>query len=134
TLLVISTWSYTQVRLTATSASPDFIAAIFILIIIYLLLEKELKHLDSSNWLLVAFLSLVAVTIKLSVAPILLVAIVPALLGLMKRTIKLFFTILFISIIVLSPFIARNIITTGYIVFPSTDIDVANVDWKYDPE
>ena len=31
-LLVISTWSYTQVRLTATSASPDFIATLFILI------------------------------------------------------------------------------------------------------
>ena len=75
-----------------------------------------------------------AVTIKLSVAPILLVAIVPALLALVKRKIKLFFTILFISIVTFSPFIARNIITTGYIVFPSTSIDVANVDWKYDPE
>ncbi len=133
-LLVISIWSYTQVRLTATSASPDFIATLFILIIIYILLEKNLRHLDASTWLLVAFLSLVAVTIKLSVAPILLVAIVPALLGLVKRKIKLFFTILFISIVTLSPFIARNIISTGYIVFPSTFIDVANVDWKYDRE
>ncbi len=133
-LLVISIWSYTQVRLTATSASPDFIATLFILIIIYILLEKNLRHLDASTWLLVAFLSLVAVTIKLSVAPILLVAIVPALLGLVKRKIKLFVTILFISIVTLSPFIARNIISTGYIVFPSTFIDVANVDWKYDRE
>ncbi len=133
-LLVISIWSYTQVRLTATSASPDFIATLFILIIIYILLEKNLRHLDASTWLLVTFLSLVAVTIKLSVAPILLVAIVPALLGLVKRKIKLFVTILFISIVTLSPFIARNIISTGYIVFPSTFIDVANVDWKYDPE
>ncbi len=134
TLLVISIWSYTQVRLTATSANPDFIATLFILIIIYLLLEKDLKHLDASTWLLVAFLSLVAFTIKLSVVPILLVAIVPALLGLVKRKIKLFVTILFISIVTLSSFIARNIITSGYIVFPSTSIDVANVDWKYDPE
>ena len=133
-LLVISIWSYTQVRLTATSASPDFIATLFILIIIYLLLEKDLKHPGASTWLLVTFLSLVAVTIKLSVAPILLVAVVPALLGLVKRKIKLFFTILFISIVTFSPFIARNIIATGYIVFPSTSIDVANVDWKYDPE
>ncbi len=133
-LLLISIWSYTQVRLTATSASPDFIATLFILIIIYLLLEKDQKHLDTSTWLLVSFLSLVAVTIKLSVAPILLVAIVPALLSLVKRKIKLFFTILFISIVTLSPFIARNIIATGYIVFPSTSIDIADVDWKYDPE
>jgi len=131
-LLVISIWSYTQVRLTATSASPDFIATLFILIIIYLLLEKNLKHLDASTWLLVAFLSLLAVTIKLSVAPVLLIAAVPALLGLVKRKIKLFFTILFISVVTLSPFIARNIIGTGYIVFPLTSIDVADADWKYD--
>ncbi len=132
-LLVISIWSYTQVRLTATSASPDFIATLFILTTIYLLLEKDLKHLDASNWLLVTFLSLVAVTIKLSVAPILLVAVVPAFFGLLKRKIKLFFAILFIAIVTLSPFIARNIIATGYIIFPSTSIDVVNVDWKYDP-
>ncbi len=133
-LLVISIWSYTQIRLTATSASPDFIATLFILLIIYLLLEKDLKDPGASTWLLVAFLSLVAVTIKLSVAPILLVGIVPAFLGLVKRKIKLSVTILFISIITFSPFIARNIIATGYIVFPSTSIDVTNVDWKYDPE
>jgi len=133
-LLVISIWSYTQVRLTATSANPDFIATLFILVIIYLLLEKDLTHLDASTWLLVAFLSLVALTIKLSVVPILLVAAVPALLGLAKGKIKVFFSIIFISVVTLSPFIARNIITTGYIVFPLTSIDVANVDWKYDPE
>jgi len=133
-LLVISIWSYTQVRLTAASASPDFIATLFTWVTIYLLLEKDLKVPDASTWLLVSFLALVAVTIKLSVAPILLVAVVPALLGLVKRKIKLFFTILLISVVTLIPFIARNIITTGYIVFPSTSIDVANVDWKYDPE
>jgi hypothetical protein len=132
-LLVISIWSYTQVRLTATSASPDFIAALFILVTIYLLLEKDLKLPDASTWLLVSFLALVAVTIKLSVAPILLVAAVPAFLGLAKRKIKLFFTIFFIAVVTLCPFIARNIIASGYIVFPLTFIEVPNVDWKYDP-
>ena len=132
-LLFISMWSYTQVRLTATSASPDFIATLFILAIIYLLLEKNLKDLAASEWLLITFLSLVAVTIKLSVVPVLLIAAVPALLGLVKRNIKLFFTILFISAITFSPFIARNIITSGYVVFPSASIDVVKVDWKYSP-
>ena len=133
-LFFITMWSYTQVRLTATSASPDFIATLFIWVITYLLLEKNLKHLAATDWLLVAFLSLVAVTIKLSVAPILLIAAVPALLGLVKRKIKLFFTILIISTVTLFPFIARNIVTSGYVVFPSTLIDVAKVDWKYSPQ
>ena len=132
-LLLISIWSYTQVRLTATSPSPDFIATIFTLVIIYLLLEKDIKLTDGSTWLLVSFLALVAVTIKLSVAPILFVAVVPAFIGLAKRKIKLFFTIFFLAVLTLSPFIARNIITSGYIVFPLTSIDVVNVDWKNDP-
>ena len=132
-LLIISIWSYTQVRLTATSPSPDFIATLFILLIIYILFEKDLKFPDPSTWLLVSFLALVAVTIKLSVAPILLVVAVPAFIGLVKRKIKLFFTIFFLAVLTLSPFIARNIITSGYIVFPLTSIDVINVDWKNDP-
>ena len=132
-LLFISMWSYTQIRLTATSASPDFIATLFILSILYLFLEKKLKHLAASEWLLVAFLSIVAVTIKLSVAPLLLIAAVPALLGIVKRKTKLFFTILFISLMTFSPFVARNIITSGYVIFPSTSIDVVNADWKFSP-
>ncbi len=134
TLLLISMWSYTQVRLTATSASPDFIATLFILAIVYLVVEKNQKHLAASEWLLVSFLSLTAVTIKLAVGPVLLIAVVAALLFLIKRKIKLFFTIVILSIITLSPFIIRNIITSGYVVFPSTLIDVVNVDWKYSQE
>jgi len=133
-LLMLSMWSYTQVRLTATSASPDFIATLFILAVIYLLIEKNQKHLTASHWLLVTFLSLVAVTIKLSVAPILLIAVVSALLSLFSKKIKMFFAVLAMSAITFTPFIARNIITSGYVVFPSTFIDVANVDWKYSNE
>ena len=133
-LFFISMWSYTQIRLTATSASPDFITTLFIWAIIYLLLEKNQKHLAATDWLLVAFLSLVAVTIKLSVAPILLIATIPAFLGLVKGKIKLFLSILIISAITLSPFIVRNIITSGYVIFPSTLIDASKVDWKYSPQ
>jgi hypothetical protein len=133
-LLMQSMWSYTQVRLTATSASPDFIATLFILAVIYLLIVKDQKHLTASHWLLVTCLSLVAVTIKLSVAPILLIAVVPALLSLFSRKIKVFFAVLAMSAITFTPFIARNIITSGYVVFPSTFIDATNVDWKYGNE
>jgi hypothetical protein len=133
-LLTLSFWSYTQIRLTATSASPDFIATIFVLAIIYLLIEKSSNHLPVSDWLLVALLSIVAVTIKLSVAPILIIAFVASILFLIKKRSRVFFIVLFIAILSLSGFIARNIITSGYVVFPSTAIDIANVDWKYSKE
>lgn len=132
-LLVLSVWSYTQVRLTATSASADFIATIFIWTILYLLLEKldASKKTNTNEWFLVAFLGVVAVTIKLSAAPLLLITGTATIIFLKRRKIKLLFALLIISAISLFPFIARNIITSGYIVFPLTAIDVVNVDWKY---
>jgi hypothetical protein len=133
-LLSLSMWSYTQVRLTATSASPDFIAVLYVLAIIYLLLEKNTKKLNSAEWLLAAFLSLVAVTIKLSVAPLLIITAAASILFLLKKRIKMFVATVTIFILTLLPFVARNIITSGYVLFPSVAIDIANVDWKYSRE
>jgi hypothetical protein len=76
----------------------------------------------------------VAVTIKLAVAPVVLISFVAALIFLVKRKIKLFLSVVILSILTFTPFVARNIITSGYVVFPSTLIDVTNVDWKYSSE
>lgn len=133
-LLVLSMWSYTQVRLTATSASPDFIATIFVLSIIYILIERETKKFSANEWLLAAVLSIVAVIIKLSTAPILIIAIVATVNFLVKKKYKLFLTCVIIGVFGFTAFVARNIITSGYIVFPNTAIDIANVDWKYSTE
>ncbi len=130
TLLFLSMWSYTQVRLTATSASPDFIATLFVLTIVYILIRE--RSID--NWLLPSFLSLAATTIKLSVAPILLIVLAACIIFIKARKLKLFFTLVLISAISFFPFIARNIITSGYVVFPSTAIDIVNTDWKYSAE
>jgi hypothetical protein len=130
----LTMWSYTQVRLTATSASPDFVATLFVLSAIYLLLEKSSKHLAANDWLIAALLSIVAVTIKLSVAPILIIAIAAASLLLIARNFKIFFVLMIFATIAFSAFITRNIISSGYVIFPSTAIDIVNVDWKYNKE
>lgn len=130
-LLSLSLWSYTQVRLTAASASPDFIATIFVLAIIYMLLARGASHLQANDWLLAALLSIVSVTIKLSVAPILVIAFAALLFFIIRRKLKSFLFCVVIGVLALSAFIARNIITSGYVIFPSTAIDIVHVDWKY---
>jgi hypothetical protein len=132
-LLMLSLWSYTQARLTATSVSPDFIATLFIWGIVYLLLNKKNDDNTTSYslWLLVSFLGITAFTIKLSVAPIILLALVSLIAFLQKRKMKLVFILFIISAVSITPFIARNIISSGYVVFPSTAIDIAAVDWKF---
>ncbi|HET9435027.1 MAG TPA: hypothetical protein VFO37_14775, partial [Chitinophagaceae bacterium] len=86
------------------------------------------------DWLLPVFLSIIAVTIKLSATPVLLTAIPAAIIFLKSRKIKLLMALAIISTVSFFPFIARNIISSGYVVFPSTAIDLANVDWKYNQE
>lgn len=133
-LLVMSCWSYTQIRLTATSASPDFIAALMVWAVIYIFLEqkKQTGDIVNSNWLLISFLSFVAITLKLSVLPLILLPITAGIHFIMRKKIKSLFGVIVIGIIIFTPFVARNIISSGYVAFPSTVVDISNVDWKYD--
>lgn len=133
-LLFLSLWSYTQIRLTVTSASPDFIATIITLCIIYILLEPGTQHLHAGDWLLTTLLSLVAVTIKLSAGPMLIIGGIACIFFLIKKYFKAFFICTVIILLTTTAFVTRNIITSGYIIFPFTAIDITNVDWKYSKE
>lgn len=131
-LLVFSVWSYTQLRLFTTSASPDFIAAIMVWLVLYLFFKKENR--EGAGWHLVIMLSLFAITLKLSSAPLLIITFV-AIMQLVKlKSLKQVFAAFIFFLLIVSPFITRNIITTGYVIFPSTTPDIVHVDWKYDAE
>jgi hypothetical protein len=130
-LAIMSIWSYTQVRLTATSASPDFIASLFVWTIFLLLLEKKINT-EPIYWILIILFSLFAITIKLSTFPIIIIAGFAAFKIIQQKNIRQIIAVAFITILTLFPFAARNIISSGYLVFPSAFPDVANVDWKMD--
>ena len=133
-LLALSLSSYTQTRLTATSASPDFIATVFVLLITYLVFEKGIKRPATAEWIVLGVVSIVAVTIKLSVAPVLLIALSAVVLFLSRKNYRSLFFLLVIGSVAFFAFVTRNIITSGYVAFPQTTIDIASVDWKYDTE
>ncbi|MGZ8559808.1 MAG: LIC_10190 family membrane protein [Chitinophagaceae bacterium] len=135
-LLGISLWSYTQVRLTATSFSPDFIATIYVWVILYLFLgnTRQSGQISNENLVLILFLCFTAVTIKLSSIPILLLAAYAMLIFLKQKKIRLLFLALVIVVLTLFPFIARNSITSGYFFFPVGSTDVIETDWKFDKE
>lgn len=131
-LLLISLWSYTQVRLTATSASPDFIATLLIWAIFYLIFINKRK--STTLWILTILLSFFAITIKLSCLPVLIIAGYAAIKLIQSKMLKQLSISLLIVFLILVPFFARNIITSGYLVFPFAFPDVVNVDWKYKKE
>jgi hypothetical protein len=130
-LLLISCFSYTQVRLTATSASPDFIASLFVLAIVWLLLEQSNSRASNHRWMLVGFLSAVAVTTKLSVIPFLLLTVAAVLIFFRQKKLRLVIFLLFFTAVSFFPFFARNIIASGYALFPLTGSDIIKTGWKY---
>ena len=83
---------------------------------------------------LLALLGVCAVTVKLSVAT---VALLPVYVLIMLVKDKRFgssliFTIM--SLVTVTPFFIRNVITSGYLLYPMERIDVFDVDWKVPAE
>ena len=124
-LLMYQAWSYTQIRLTATSASPDFIAVLYVLLAVYLYLELNSKQKE--NTAVIFLVCLFAVTLKLSVLPVIFLAM--SRLYPFRRMNIVSFLLLFSFVMI--PYIARNIITSGHLFFPVAFPDIVNADWKY---
>ena len=130
-LLLLMGWlCFTQIRLTAISASPDFPAAIFSLGGIYFLCKES--DSDVNHWL-IAFLFLVmAISIKLSCIPF----IIPAILCKVQWWKKKGFlstALMGISgLFIYLPVAIRSIIASGYPFYPSTALRMSFLDWTYD--
>lgn len=130
-LLGVSLAAYTQVRLTANSASPDFIAALYVWLVFYLFIQTQKTVAFNA---LILFLSLFALTIKLSALPCVLPALFiwfgfnPA-----RRITKLVLP-LCMGLLIFIPYLAKNLISTGYLLYPSSFPDWFDVDWKVPTE
>ncbi|HEY2720535.1 MAG TPA: hypothetical protein VGI82_02350 [Chitinophagaceae bacterium] len=133
-LAAISISGYTQVRLTATSASSDFVATICVWTVFFLFLDRSEHGKRNIDWILITVLSFFAITLKLSVLPIILAALYATYKLFQKRQIRSLTISCLIAILIITPYFARNIISSGYVLFPSPHPNIANVDWKVDKE
>lgn len=126
TLLAFSCWQYTQLRLTATSASPDFIVMMLIWAVLYLLQQKQ----QPINIVLVAIFSFTAISIKLSSFPVIILGLYAIFVQLKAGKWKSLVMISCFGLLLFSSFIIRNSITTGYLLYPSPFPDLIQADWK----
>ena len=93
----------------------------------------ELDENDERPRELYAFLAIIALytcTLKLSAVMLCLLTIYPLIKFVKDKDIIGIFGAFLACIIIVAPFIARNILLSGYLVFPYEQLDILNVKWK----
>jgi len=100
----------------------------FILVIRWIRLVEN-KKLDASGFAMLAFLAGFILTIKLSGALLILVAVIPIVQYIKQKDYKKIFLCLLIGLVIAIPYLIRNLILSGWLLYPSTFVGI-NVDWK----
>lgn len=114
-------------------ASDYFLSTIVFYVIIHWL-DMNVRHEKSVlPYILLALTGVFAVTVKLSAAPMILLSTIPIYKLLHKRTdktVKAFWISVLMAFIIVAPFIIRNIIISGWLLYPVTFLDVFGFSWK----
>ncbi|WP_407525931.1 LIC_10190 family membrane protein [Lacibacter sp. MH-610] len=117
-----------------SSPSADIPAAVLTWFIFLLLIEnaKVLQQTKGQQELQGIFLlyCVMLVTIKLTTAPVLLLPLFLWINNWRMRHFKAVVLMGLLSVILLLPWLIRNVLLSGYLVFPFSAIDIFNVDWK----
>ncbi|MBR5578882.1 MAG: hypothetical protein IKW28_07805 [Lachnospiraceae bacterium] len=113
------------------SPASDYFAMIFLFFLIIRWVELvEKKEEDITPYSLLCVLVAVTITIKLSAGIMLLLVIKPVVALLKEKQWKEIGIYLLAGIISVFPYLARNIILSGWLVYPLASLDFFNFDWE----
>lgn len=114
-----------------SSPSPDVPASLIMWMVFMLFLDQTpAPEAYKLKQVLIAVLVCFLLTIKLSVIPIALF-ILYFLVSLLKhKQVKQFFLVVAGCMVYLLPWLSRNVMISGYIVFPFSKLDLFSFDWK----
>jgi len=111
-----------------SSPSTDLLPNI---LVIYLLLRAVLdKDAVSRSPLLFWVVPIFCLTLKLSVAPICIFCIILLVQLFREKRYKILAVMLIVGLFIFIPWCIRNIIITGYLIYPFPAIDIFSFDWK----
>jgi len=117
------------------SPASDYYAQLLLFMIIILWLDEDAYQKQTENrhvapYALLCILIVYAVTLKFSVAVLLLLVIKPAIILIREKKIKQIAISICFGLITCLPFFIRNVIITGWLVYPFAGIDLFSFDWK----
>jgi hypothetical protein len=98
--------------------------------VLWLEMHEEGNATSETHHALLVILPAFALTIKLSTAPLLLFSLLGFWPWVRRKAFRQPLVLTAIVLLVLFPWVIRNVIISGYVVYPQTLIDLFNVDWK----
>jgi hypothetical protein len=114
-------------------ASDYFLSCLVFYVIIHWL-DMYVRHEKSYvPYILLALLGIFAITIKLSAAPMVLLSVVPVYRLMKDRTVekfRAFWLSVVLAFVIVLPFLLRNVILSGWLLYPVTFIDLFKLAWK----
>lgn len=124
-----------QKRHDISSSGTDILAMLLILYIFIKWSEYRERGLEYGVlYGCLCLLSVYAVTVKLSAASAVVLAVYPLYLFIKKRNVRATIAHVAAGVVILLPFLIRNVIISGYLVYPYGGLDLFDFDWKMDKE
>lgn len=118
-----------------TSACSDNSAMMFVMYIMSCWLDMLGEgERDENKYIDLCMLAIYAVTLKVSVAPIALLVIKPVISVLRRKDYRKFWICAAYAAAIVLPFLIRNVVISGYLLYPYSAIDLFPVDWKMPAE
>lgn len=114
--------------------ASDYFLSIMVFYVIILLLDMYVRHERSYvPYILLALLGIYTITIKLSAAPMILITAIPIVKlfrGRTREKLRAFWTAVILALFIAVPFLVRNVIISGWLLYPVTFLDLFGVEWK----
>lgn len=123
--------AFFTIAVESSSPGTDFPAILLVwFVLIEWMREQEQPDPDAVRPVLLALIAVFAVTVKLSVAPIALFAVLIFARYLRRQLFRPAVLIAAGTVLILTPWLARNVVLSGYLVYPEAGLDLFAVDWK----
>lgn len=121
-----------QFPINLASPSADSLASMLVFYILIILSEYGKTEIRNGSIFYLLLLAAFAMIIKLSTAPLMLIGMLPFLFGRDNRR-NVFISLLRViplMLLIFLPWLLRNVVLSGYLIFPFPAIDWFSFDWK----
>ncbi len=113
------------------SPSSDFAVMIMLFFLVIRFLELvEAGVAEAAPYGLLCVLGAYTCTLKLTVGLILLIVILPVSIWIRERKVRQILIYLASGTLLVVPYLFRNVLISGWLLYPSTALDLFDVDWK----